>query len=184
MSKNTDLCYNIINRLNNDKRGNEMYSIGQTVLYGTNGVCNITDITTKKVGKISLEYYVLKPLCSNTSTLFVPIHNEQLVSKIRYVLTEDEIKNVLENLPECDEWNNNKFERAENFKGIIASADFLELVKLIRLIHIHEVQQYSHGKRLHISDERILKEAEKMVCDEVSFVLQIDRNSVIQLILK
>ena len=37
-----------------------MYSIGEVVLYGSNGVCEITEITTKKIGKDSIEYYVLK----------------------------------------------------------------------------------------------------------------------------
>lgn len=100
-----------------------MYSVGQTVLYGTNGVCSITDITTKRVGKVSLEYYVLKPICSNTSTLFVPTHNEQLVSKIRYVLSEDEIRSILDDLPECGEWNDNKAERAEIFKKVISKGN-------------------------------------------------------------
>lgn len=46
-----------------------MYSIGEIVLYGSNGVCEITEITTKKIGKDSIEYYVLKPVCSDSSTL-------------------------------------------------------------------------------------------------------------------
>ena len=56
-----------------------MYSIGEVVLYGSNGVCEITEITTKKIGKDSIEYYVLKPVCSDSSTLFVPTQNEMLV---------------------------------------------------------------------------------------------------------
>lgn len=161
-----------------------MYSVGQTVLYGTNGVCSITDITTKRVGKVSMEYYVLKPICSNTSTLFVPTHNEKLVGKIRYVLTADEVNAILQSLPEYGEWNDNKIQRAELFKSIIAGGDCLELIRLIRLIHNHELVQIAKGKRLHIADERALKEAEKMVCDEVSTALQIDRDSVLELILK
>ena len=58
-----------------------MYSIGEVVLYGSNGVCEITEITTKKIGKDSIEYYVLKPVCSDSSTLFVPTQNEMLVSR-------------------------------------------------------------------------------------------------------
>ena len=32
-----------------------MFSVGQNVLYGTNGVCVVNDITEKKVGKVSME---------------------------------------------------------------------------------------------------------------------------------
>ena len=72
-----------------------MYSIGEIVLYGSNGVCEITEITTKKIGKDSIEYYVLKPVCSDSSTLFVPTQNEMLVSRMRAVLSSDEIKDIL-----------------------------------------------------------------------------------------
>ena len=80
-----------------------MFSVGQNVLYGTNGVCVINDITEKKVGKISMEYYVLKPLGANSSTLFVPTKNEQLVKRIRGVLTKDKIDSILADLPEAGE---------------------------------------------------------------------------------
>lgn len=69
-----------------------MYSIGEIVLYGSNGVCEITEITTKKIGKDSIEYYVLKPVCSDSSTLFVPTQNEMLVSRMRVVLSSMKLK--------------------------------------------------------------------------------------------
>ena len=125
-----------------------MYSIGEVVLYGSNGVCEITEITTKKIGKDSIEYYVLKPVCSDSSTLFV-----------------------------------NKAERCEKIKEIISGGDCMKLVELIRRMHFHSNLQLKKGRRLHITDERFLKEAEKMVCDEVSVVLHIDRNDVLPLVL-
>ena len=64
-----------------------MFCVGQTVLYGSNGVCMVDDVTEKRIGKTKMQYYVLKPLCNNTSTLFVPTANQQLVSKMRRILT-------------------------------------------------------------------------------------------------
>lgn len=160
-----------------------MFSVGQTVLYGTNGVCTIDDITTKSVGKTKIEYYVLKPVCSNTSTLFVPTANEKLVAKIRYILSADEINALLADTQDCDEWIDNKLERNEKFKAIISEGNSAKLIRLIRLIHIHEQEQTAKGKRLHLSDERFLKEAEKMICEEFSMVLKIDRDEVIARIL-
>ena len=49
-----------------------MYAIGQTVLYGANGVCSISEITTRKIGKEAIEYYVLKPMGMQASTVYVP----------------------------------------------------------------------------------------------------------------
>lgn len=163
--------------------GENMYEVGEVVLYGANGVCEITEITTKKIGKVFVEYYVLKPVCSESSTLFVPTHNEQLVSKMRDVLSSDEIKSILSQKTDNEIWIDNKSERCEKFKEIIAGGDCKKLVELIRRMHFHSKLQLKKGRRLHMSDERFLKEAEKMVCDEVSVVLHIDRGEVLPLVL-
>ena len=156
-----------------------MFRDGQIVLYGTNGVCTVQGVTERRIGKIKYEYYVLKPLGINSSTLYVPTSNEQLVGKIRNILSEDEANGILLNLPQIGEWNDNKPERTETFRVVISSGDRVELVRMIRLIHFHELQQIADGKRLHISDERFLKEAEKMVCEEFTIVLHSTREEIL-----
>lgn len=160
-----------------------MFDVGQTVLYGSNGVCTIDDVTEKRIGKVTVEYYVLKPVYTNSSTLFVPTSNQKLVNKMRCVLTKAQAAEILDHIPECDEWIDSKLERNERFKEIIAEADCVELIKLIRLIHSHEQEQIEKGKRLHISDERFLKEAERMICEEFSIALDIGRDEVLARIL-
>lgn len=164
-----------------------MFKTDEVVLYGTNGVCKITDITNKRVGKEKIQYYVLKPMGSQTSTLFVPTQNENLVGKMRYVMTQQQINEILESIPkdsESSKWIENKNERFIAYKNIISAGECEELVSLIRTIHIHADRQTRVGKKLHISDERFLKEAEKMVCDEFSLVLNIDQNEVLSMILE
>ncbi len=161
-----------------------MFCVGQTVLYGSNGVCMVDDVTEKRIGKTKMQYYVLKPLCNNTSTLFVPTANQQLVSKMRRILTEDEAEAILRNLPPCGDWNDNKQERSEQFRAIITEGSCVELIRLIRLVRTHGQEQLAGGKRLHISDERFLKEAEKMICEEFSLVLHISRDEVLERILQ
>ena len=161
-----------------------MFSVGQNVLYGTNGVCVVNEITEKKIGNVTMEYYVLKPLASDSSTLFVPTHNEELVKRIRDILNKDSINSILANLPDIGEWNENKQERSDDFKSIIAGGDCVELIRMIRLIKAHSDELAENGRHLHMSDERFLKEAEKMVSEEVSLVLDIDKQTAIELILK
>lgn len=161
-----------------------MFCVGQTVLYGSNGVCMVDDVTEKRIGKTKMQYYVLKPLCNNTSTLFVPTANQQLVSKMRRILTEDEAEAILRNLPPCGDWNDNKQERSEQFRAIITEGSCVELIRLIRLVRTHGQELLAGGKRLHISDERFLKEAEKMICEEFSLVLHISRDEVLERILQ
>ena len=161
-----------------------MFCVGQTVLYGSNGVCMVDDVTEKRIGKTKMQYYVLKPLCNNTSTLFVPTANQQLVSKMRRILTEDEAEAILRDLPPCGDWNDNKQERSEQFRAIITEGSCVELIRLIRLVRTHGQEQLAGGKRLHITDERFLKEAEKMICEEFSLVLHISRDEVLERIMQ
>lgn len=161
-----------------------MYKIGDTVLYGSNGVCEIAEITIKQIGREKIEYYVLKPVCNSASTLFVPTGNETLVGKMRYILNQEEVKNIIENIGEVPDWISDKVERINICKEIIASGDLQKLVNLVRLLRFHEKAQMKRGKHLQMADERILKEVEKMVSDEISIVMNIERSSVIPMILE
>lgn len=161
-----------------------MYEVGEIVLYGSNGVCKIEEITEKTISKTVIEYYVLKPIATQISTLFVPTQNEKLVGKMRKILAKEEIEKILENLPETGEWNKNKSERFDSFKKIILDGNCLELIGLIRLLHNQERKQMSRGKRLHITDEKFLKEAERMVYGEISVVLGVDKAQAKELVLK
>ncbi len=149
-----------------------MFEVSDVVSYGTNGVCTVTEITTKKIDKTSIEYYVLSPQGTTSAKVFVPVKNEKLVAKMRAILTKDEINELLDNMPkEEGEWIANKNIRFETFKNIISEGKSSELLKLIRTLKLHEKQQFKRGKRLHVSDERFLKEAERMVLGEFAFVL-------------
>lgn len=162
-----------------------MFAINETVMYGANGVCTITEITTKKVGKESIEYYVLKPVGRDSSTLFVPTHNETLVKKMRYTLTKEQITDILNSANDSEsKWIDNKNERFDAFKAIVSEGECSQLLSLIRLIHNHESEQLSKGKKLHMADERFLKEAEKMVCSEFSLVLDVSQEEALSIVLK
>ena len=99
-----------------------MLSVGKKVLYGTNGVCTVEDITVKRIGGADIEYFVLKPVCSAASTLFVPTKNTALLQKIRDISSPEQLRDIIDNPPETGEWNDNKIERSEEFKNIISAA--------------------------------------------------------------
>ena len=93
-----------------------MFEVSDIVAYGVNGVCTVTEITTKRIDKVNVEYYVLSPNATKTAKVFVPVQNEKLVGKMRAVLTKDEIIDLLDNMPKEEEWISNKNIRFETFK--------------------------------------------------------------------
>lgn len=151
-----------------------MLEINDTVLYGTTGVCTVSNIEEKKIGKVTRKYYVLKPVAQSSSTVFVPADNEALLSKMRDVLSAGEIKALIKSIKTAEDiWIDNEEERKLRFNEIVLSGDRLGCLLLIRALKTHQNELSEKGKRLHIADERIMKEAQRLISDEFSFVLKL-----------
>ena len=77
-----------------------MFQRGETVLYGTEGVCRIAEIQEMKIGRTKAEYYVLKPVYRESATIYVPVDNPTLVARMKHVLSQQEIDRLLETVLE------------------------------------------------------------------------------------
>lgn len=55
-----------------------MFFKNDIIRYGAYGVCKIADIAEKNLNGVPIEYYVLKPIYNDTSTIYVPLHNHRL----------------------------------------------------------------------------------------------------------
>lgn len=151
-----------------------MYQIDDVVLYGTNGVCRLVDITEKDCGGKMVTYYVLTPFASENSTVFVPVNNKKLTSRLRYVLTKEELDELIDDVPKrADTWIENERQRKEYYKELLAHADAGELMNLIKTLLEHQKRVYAIGKKLHMCDERMLQDAERMILDEAAYVLRV-----------
>ncbi len=156
-----------------------MLKISETVMYGTTGVCMVERTEEKQIGRETKTYYVLKPVASNSSTVFVPTDNEKLLSKVRKLITAEEIDGILEKLStEPDFWPENEGERKEKYSEIIASGDRKACLVVLRTLYNRQKILSRCGKRLHIADERAMKEARRLICDEFSFALGINADEV------
>lgn len=157
------------------------HKINDIVLYGSHGVCRITDITERKIGAETLEYYILNPIYDEKSTIFVPAQNQLLLGKMQQIPSKDEIMSALDiAVNEDPEWITNDSDRNVNYREVIDSGVLTDVIGMVKALYIHREKQASCGKKLHVSDERFLKEAEKIVFDEMALVLGIDRKSARQ----
>ena len=161
------------------------YQVNDTVFYNQHGVCRVADITDKEMGKVRVKYYVLKPVYDEASTFFVPTENPNLSACMRPVLSEEKIVSLIQGAPEEEPlWIHDEAQRKERCKEILAKGDQSELLRLIKALYAHQQEQYKKGKKLHMADERFMKEAEKMLYEEFAFVLQIDRDEVLPFIVE
>ncbi len=161
-----------------------MFSINDTILYGTHGVCHIADIVNAPFDGAKGDYYILNPAHNPASTIYVPVDNEKLTSKMRSILSEEEIYSLIKNMPDEESWIENKNDRAIRFKEILNSGNRSQILSLIKTIYKHREELKSCGKKLHAADETAFKEAEKVIYDEFALVLNIRRDQVVPFIME
>ena len=162
-----------------------MFQINDTILYGSEGVCTVTDIVEKDFGAKVMRYYVLKPVYNSNSTLYVPANNQALTAKMRHVLSAAEIHEIIRAIPgEKSMWIENEDERKEKYREILQHGDRMELIGIIKALYHHQQAQRAKGKHLHTADEHFFKEAEKLLYDEFALVLQIQPDEVVPFILR
>lgn len=161
-----------------------MYNVNDYISYGSTGVCRIAEIKRERIRGVTKEYYVLRPVFAENSTVYVPTDNEELVSKIRSVLTCDELNLLLSDKSiEEDGWITNDYERMEKYREIIKGGDRRQVIRIVRSIHRHQRELLGRNKRLHVSDERIKKEAESLICSEVAFIKNITPEKALPIVL-
>lgn len=156
-----------------------MYQAGETVFYGTEGVCRVEEIREMKVGGEKAAYYVLRPIYREGSTVFVPVKNELLVARMRPLLTVAQIDEIINEVNEADEdWIDDASERKAEFQRILLSADRRDLLSMVRRLYLRRLNLQTCGKRLRTNDEQMLRDAEKLLADEFSVVLNLKPREV------
>ncbi len=157
-----------------------MYAVNDKVLYTNCGVCNVESVEMKDFTGEPAEYYVLRPVGDNRNKFYVPTKNEQLTRQMHRVLSRDEIESLINDMPDEDFiWIDDENVRKEQYQQILRRGDRHELVRMIKTLYIHRCIQKEQRKKLHAADEYFLKEAENVLYDEFSYVLDIPKDDIV-----
>lgn len=152
------------------------FDIGEYVSYGINGMCNIEDIRPMQLSQSveKMMYYILRPESNPKSTIFVPVNNQKLVSKMRELMTKDEINAMLVRMKDRTlEWEKDVRFRTESFHEILNNGVNQDLILMIRCLHRKRQELVQLGKKLPARDSNALKTAERLVEEEFAHVLHI-----------
>ncbi len=161
-----------------------MFSVGDRIIYGATGVCKITDITENALTGVVRKYYVLCPVDTDKSVIYVPVDNEKLTSRMRAVPSAKELKIMLEKVKgEQLQWVDNNLERSEQYHKILNDGDVERVVVLFRTLHAYLQKLADRGKHLPKADERLYKECSKLLCCEFSSILNLEQGEVLSVIL-
>lgn len=153
-----------------------MFQVNDVVVYSSQGVCEIIGIEEQKLGGEMKRFFVLKPKNAKSATCYVPTWNEKAWSKMRKVMTKKDVDALIDSMPNKQPiWIANENERKETYKRILASADQAAVIAMLQALFLHKQEREAEGKRLHMSDENFMKDAEQILYNEWQYVLNVDK---------
>ncbi len=156
-----------------------MYKIGDTVIYGTEGICEVTDITEMSFGGGKSQYYILTPVSKRQNTIYAPTGNDKIKKRMRTILTREEARALIDSLPiDPMEWEENSHVRQDLFKNILLCGSPEDVFSMLTALYNKQNDQEKIGKKLHAADERVMREGERMLFSELAYALDIDVNQV------
>ena len=162
-----------------------MFKIKDVVVYGSQGVCEIVGIDRQKVEGSIKEFFVLKPKNDKAATFYVPTWNEKAWGKMRKVMTAEDVNALIDSMPRnAPLWIENENQRRETYRQILTSGDQAAIIAMVQALFLHKKAREAEGKRLHMSDEHFMKDAEQILYNEWQYVLNVDKAGLMDYILK
>lgn len=158
-----------------------MYQTGDRVVYGAHGVCGVVQLEERIVDRKKVIYLVLEPLGQEGSRYLVPTHNAMAMSKVRPMLTREELLSLLHSQQvRSDHWIRDENQRKQTYRELISSGDRAELLGMIHSLYRHKQTQTATGRKVHLCDENFLRDAEKLLIGEVAMVMDLEQDQARQ----
>lgn len=151
-----------------------MYQKGDYVVYGNEGLCLVSDVTTLDMQNVPKDrlHYVLSPISSKGSTIYKPVDHDK--GYLRRIMTKDEVEALIRSIPQLEEFeaiNDKKLE--EVYRDAMKTCDPAEYLKIIKTSYSRRQQRIRQGKRATAVDDKYFKQAEFTLYSELSVILSL-----------
>ena len=161
-----------------------MYQKGELILYGSTGVCRVTDIIAKKFSRTDPEklYYVLTPLYQS-GTITTPVENGKVFT--RPVISRDEAISLIDEIPhiEARAYHNTNLQQLEShYKRELESHDCRDLLRLTMSTYRKKQEREQARLKFGAVDRRYMERAEDLLFGELAVALEIERDHVLAFI--
>lgn len=152
-----------------------MYQVGEKVVYGVHGVCDVVDQEERVIDRKRVTYLALEPVGQGGSRYLVPTHNAAAMAKIRHMLSREELEKLM-NSEEvlADGWIRDENQRKQTYRELIGSGNRTKLMQMVHTLYRHKKEQAAAGKKVHLCDENFLRDAEKLLVGEFAIVLDME----------
>jgi RNA polymerase-interacting CarD/CdnL/TRCF family regulator len=160
-------------------------NIGDKVIYGSQGIMTLVDCRQEPIGDEMKLYFVLSGVETATEALtFVPTDSERLTALIKPLLSREALGEQLSGFDKSTlpEWLESSRARQESFRKVLELGSRRDILGVVYLIRESGKRRLAEGKKNFISDENILKRAEKILSDEISLVFGITEEEAMKMI--
>lgn len=157
-----------------------MYQAGDLILYGSTGVCRVTEIVAKKLSRTEPErmYYILTPLYQ-TGTITTPVDNSKVFT--RPVISRQEALDLIDRIPgiQAEAYHNQNLQQLENhYKSAMESHDCFDLLRLTMSTYRKKKEREEAKLKFGAVDRRYMERAEALLYGELAVALDIARDAV------
>lgn len=156
-----------------------MFNKGDIVLYGSNGICEIGDITTVDIPGIPKDklFYILYQK-NGTAKIYVAVDGD--ISKMRKLISKDEALRLIDRIPDIKPLKIKDKKKPEaEYKEALQKYDCTELFGLIKCLYFRKQERLKEGKKPTAVDEKYMKLAEEVLYQELGVVLDIPKDQVL-----
>ncbi|MCR5213741.1 MAG: CarD family transcriptional regulator [Eubacterium sp.] len=156
-----------------------MFEVGDYIIYGSSGVCKITNVGPMKISGVSKDklYYTMIPCYIRDSEIFTPIDNERVV--MRRVMSKDEAEDFMSSVSDIDELEIIEEKKRElEYKQAVLTCKPEVLVGLLKTIQTRIDERTAEGKKVTSSDAKYFRIAEDNLFGELAISLDMEKDDV------
>lgn len=156
-----------------------MFSVGEYVIYGYEGVCRIERIGFPQVSGLdkSKQYYTLTPHY-RSGTIYAPVDGRVVMRPLISHEELDALLAQLKTLPLLEGVPENSRLAGDYYRAILAEHDCTMLIRLCKTLHARQAQRQLVRKSVSSTEMRHWKTAEEMIEAEFGFVLGVPPQEV------
>lgn len=157
-----------------------MFKVGDYVIYKTEGVCRVDQITTMDSNSKEKQkklYYVMVPIKDSGLKIYSAVDNTAIPR--RPIMTEQEARTMVESMADLPvlEIENEKY-REESYKKALKSCDCQEWVRVAKTIYLRRKGRLSEGKKSTAIDDHYQKAAEELLLSELFVAMNMSEEEV------
>lgn len=157
-----------------------MYKTGDLILYGSTGVCEVTNVTVLdfQLQERKQKYYVLRPLYQQC-VIYCPVDNPKVY--MRPIISATEAEQLIDTIPLINAkayHSNGLRELAQHYEASMKTYNCEDLIELTLSIYAKKKLKEKQKRKFGAIDERFMKRAEELLYGELAAALHLPKEKV------